>query len=48
MIKFILKDDEVKFLQDFVSKGHKNAREITRARILLLVLRFQGKSIIRN
>ena len=31
-----LEDAEVKFLQDFVNKGHKNAREITRARILLL------------
>lgn len=46
MIKTMLKDDEVKFLQDFVSKGHKNAREITRARILLLANQQKGDTEI--
>lgn len=41
MLKIKLEDNEVKFLQDFVNKGQKNAREITRARILQLVRRFQ-------
>ena len=31
-----LKEDEVKFLIDLVKKGQKSARELTRARILLL------------
>lgn len=37
LIGIQLEDDELKYLQDFVSKGQKNTREITRARILLLV-----------
>ena len=36
MVEIKLKDEEVKFLRDFVKKGRKSAREITRARILLL------------
>jgi transposase len=36
MIKFKLKDCDVNFLMDFVRKGRKSARELTRARILLL------------
>ena len=36
MLKFKLEDCDVNFLMDFVRKGHKSARELTRARILLL------------
>jgi hypothetical protein len=36
MVGIKLEDDEVKFLGDFVKKGRKSARELTRARILLL------------
>lgn len=36
MLQIKLVDNEVSFLMDFVRKGHKSAREITRARILLL------------
>jgi putative transposase len=36
MLQIKLEDNEVSFLIDFVRKGHKNARELTRARILLL------------
>jgi len=36
MLLIKLEDKEVNFLMDFVRKGHKSAREITRARILLL------------
>jgi transposase len=36
MLQIKLEDNEVSFLTDFVRKGHKNARELTRARILLL------------
>src|SRR5664280_1206114 len=36
MLKYKLKDCDVNFLMDFVRKGRKNARELTRARILLL------------
>jgi putative transposase len=36
MLKFKLEDCDVNFLMDFVRKGRKNARELTRARILLL------------
>ena len=36
MLQIKLEDDEVNFLLDFVRKGHKSAREITRARVLLL------------
>ena len=46
MIKIKLEDDELKFLQDFVNKGQKNAREITRARILLLANQQKGDTEI--
>jgi putative transposase len=46
MIKIELVDAEVKFLQDFVNKGQKNAREITRARILLLANQQKGDTKI--
>jgi transposase len=36
MLQIKLEDNEVSFLIDFVRKGHKNARELTRALILLL------------
>jgi len=36
MAKIKLEEDEVQYLIDFVKKGQKNARELTRARILLL------------
>lgn len=37
MLQIKLKDHELNFLHDFVRKGHKNARELTRACILLLL-----------
>jgi hypothetical protein len=37
-----LKDNEVNFLLDVVKKGPKNARELTRARILLLANQQKG------
>ena len=36
MVEIRLEEEEVKFLKDFVKNGRKSAREITRARILLL------------
>jgi transposase len=36
MVKIKLEDSEEQYLQGFVKKGQKNARELTRARILLL------------
>ena len=36
MAKIEFEGDEVQYLIDFVKKGQKNARELTRARILLL------------
>ena len=36
MLQIKLEENEVSFLLDFVRKGHKSARELTRARILLL------------
>lgn len=36
MVEIKLKEDEVKFLKDFVKKGRKSARALTRAHILLL------------
>ena len=46
MEKLKLEDDDVKYLQDFVNKGKKNAREITRARILLLANQQKGDTEI--
>lgn len=37
MKRIKLNDEEAEFLKSFVRKGHKSARELTRARILLLV-----------
>ncbi len=42
MVGIKLGDDEVKFLRDFVKKGRKSARELTRARILLLANQQKG------
>ena len=42
MLAIHLEDDEVNFLMDFVGKGYKNARELTRARILLLANQQKG------
>lgn len=36
MAKINLEEKEVQYLKDFVKKGQKDARELTRARILLL------------
>jgi transposase len=37
MTKISFNDDEIDYLDDFVKKGRKSARETTRARILLLL-----------
>ena len=37
MVKITLTDKEVEYLTDFVNKGQKSARELTRAHILLLI-----------
>ena len=42
MLNIKLEDHEVNFLLDFVRKGHKSARELTRARILLLANQQKG------
>jgi putative transposase len=36
MLQIKLEHNEVSFLMDFVKKGHKSARELTRSRIILL------------
>jgi putative transposase len=36
MAKIKLEEDEVQYLIDYVKKGYKSARELTRVRILLL------------
>lgn len=41
-----LKEDELKFLRDFVKKGRKSARELARARILLLANQQKGDTEI--
>lgn len=41
-----LKEDEIEFLRDFVKKGQKSARKITRARILLLANQQKGDTEI--
>jgi transposase len=46
MVEIKLEEDEVKFLRDFVKKGRKSARELTRARILLLVNQQKGDTEI--
>jgi putative transposase len=46
MVEIKLEDDEVTFLTDFVKKGRKSARELTRARILLLANQQKGDAEI--
>ena len=46
MVKIKLEEDEVKFLRDFVRKGRKSARELTRARILILADQQNGDAEI--
>lgn len=36
MVQIKLREDEVQYLRNFVKKGHKDARKLTRARIILL------------
>ena len=36
MIKIELEEEEIKYLRNFVKKGNRDARELTRARFLLL------------
>lgn len=43
-----LKTNEVKFLTKFIRKGKKNARSLTRARILLLANKGKGDTEIAN
>ena len=43
-----LLDEEVKYLNTFVKKGQKNARELTRAHILLLVNRGKTEMEIKD
>ncbi|MHB8100954.1 MAG: IS630 family transposase, partial [Methanosarcina sp.] len=42
MVNINLKNSEVKFLTNFIKKGLKNARSLTRARILLLANKGKG------
>jgi transposase len=46
MIGIRIEEDEAKFLREFVKKGRKSAREITRARILLLANQQKGDTKI--
>ena len=46
MVEIKLEEDEVKFLRDFVKKGRKSARALTRARVLLLANQQKGDSEI--
>jgi transposase len=46
MVKIKLEEDEAQFLRDFVKKGRKSARELTRARILLLADQQKGDAEI--
>ena len=46
MIEIKLKEDEIEFLKSFVKKGRKSARELTRARILLLANQQKGDTEI--
>lgn len=46
MVEIKLKEDEEKFLKSFVKKGRKSARELTRARILLLANQQKGDTEI--
>ena len=46
MVNINLKNSEVKFLTNFIKKGQKNARSLTRARILLLANQGKGDTEI--
>ncbi len=46
MVEIKLEEKEVKFLKDFVKKGRKSARGLTRARILLLANQQKGDTEI--
>jgi transposase len=46
MLKIELEDSEVTFLTDFIKKEQKNARPLTRARILLLANQGKGDTEI--
>jgi putative transposase len=46
MINIKLKKSELKFLTNFIKKGQKNARSLTRARILLLANQGKGDTEI--
>ena len=46
MVEIKLEEKEVKFLKDFVKKGQKSARGLTRARILLLANQQKGDTEI--
>ena len=46
MVEIKLEEDGVKFLIDFVKKGRKSVRELTRARILLLANQQKGDTEI--
>jgi hypothetical protein len=46
MLNINLKNNEVKFLTNFIRKGKKNARSLTRARILLLANQGKGDTEI--
>ena len=48
MLNINLKNSEVKFLTNFIRKGKKNARSLTRARILLLANKGKGDTEIAN
>lgn len=46
MVRMRLEEGEVRFLRDFVRKGRRSARELTRARILLLTDQQKGDAEI--
>jgi putative transposase len=46
MVGIKLKEDELNLLMNFVKKGRKSARELTRARILLLANQQKGDTEI--
>jgi transposase len=48
MLNINLKNSEMKFLTKFIRKGKKNARSLTRARILLLANKGKGDTEIAN
>jgi hypothetical protein len=47
MAKIKLEEDEVQYLIDFVKKGQKSARELTRTRILLLANKNKKGSVAK-